>query len=154
MGSRVWEQLTQRRRGWKGLPAFRTNGSVALGGISERAVWRHQREMAWGLALLSLMGAWILYDKHVYFRHSVGCYSFSYFSIPQGSYFPVQASFQKPSVGRCKAGVCRQLSLGPHSTSPAGLASRVAPAGSVGVVGNHLLLPIVHHPLSGPRPLL
>lgn len=46
---------------------------------------------------------------------SASCYLFLLpFSITQGSQFPVQTSFQKLQVGRCKAGVCSQLSLCPY----------------------------------------
>lgn len=79
---------------------------------------------------------------------SVGSYLFFLlFSIPQESQFPVQTSFQKPKVGRCKAGVCSQLSLGPHPelTSSPGRLGGTSWWGGGG--GDHLLFPIVHQPI-------
>lgn len=131
-------------------------GSVTLVQRFKREYSGDTRELAWGWVFPGLAGVWILDEEQIYFRHGGCCLLlfFLLFSFTPGSSFPVQASFQKPSVGRCAAGVCSQLGPGPCSDlpdSPGRLSSTSWWGRGWGTICWSLLSVT---PLSGPRPLL
>ena len=137
-----------------GLYFRHKKGSVTLVQRFRREYCGDTRELAWGLVVLRLAGVWILDEEQTYFRHCE-CWLllfFLLFSTTQGSSFPVQASFQKPSVGRCKAVVCSQLGLGPHSDLADTPGKPKSTSWWAGGWGDHLLVPIVCQPIVGSSP--
>lgn len=139
----------QRCRVCKGLTVFQAQrwGEICYGDT---------RELAAGLVVLALQ-EFGFYTKNRFILDSASAsyLFFLSFSITQGSQFPVQTSFQKLKVGRCKAGICSQLSLCPYpdlTSRPGKLAGTSWWGRGRGNTICCSLLSI--SPLSGPHPLL
>lgn len=122
-----------------------------------RACYRDTRELPAGLVLLALQELGLyMKSRFILDTASARCYLFSLsFPITQGSQFPVLTSFQKLKVGRCRAGICSQLSLCPYPdlTSRPGKLAGTSWWGRGR--GNTICCSLLSvSPLSGPHPLL